>query len=273
MMTVHPPKITVERQCELLGLSRSSFYYRPTGIDPLDLELMRRIDRQYTDTPFYGVRRMTVVLQQAEYEVGVKRVRRLMRQMGLWAVYPAPRLSRNASEHPKYPYLLRGLKITKPFQVWSADITYLPMMNGVAYLAAVMDWFSRYVVAWEISNSLDGVFCVNVLRRALTLGRPNIFNTDQGVQFTSPTFTGELESRGIAVSMDGRGRVFDNIFIERLWRTVKYEDVYLKEYENPKQATAGLEGYFNFYNSQRPHQALNYATPQQAQFGGGVGQS
>jgi putative transposase len=272
MITAHQPKITVERQCELLGLSRSSFYYRPSGPDPLDLELMRRMDRQYTDTPFYGVRRMTVALRNADYEVGVKRVRRLMRQMDLMAIYPKPRLSQNGSEHRKYPYLLRGLEITKPFQVWSADITYLPILSGFAYLAAVMDWFSRYVLAWEISNTLDGWFCVNVLRRALQIGRPEIFNTDQGVQFTSPAFTGELESRGIAVSMDGRGRVFDNIFIERLWRTVKYEDVYLKDYEDPRQAMAGLERYFTFYNAQRPHQALDYATPQRVHFGGRSGQ-
>jgi putative transposase len=261
MITINDSKISIHRRCELLGLSRSSFYYEPTGPDPLDLALMHRIDRQYTQTPFYGVPRMVVTLREAGYGVGAKRVRRLMRQMGLRAVYPKPRLSQNTSEHRKYPYLLRGLDITRPFQVWSADITYLRLARGFAYLAAVMDWFSRYVLAWEVSNTLDGLFCLNVLRRALQIGRPEIFNTDQGVQFTSQAFTGELESRGIAVSMDGRGRAFDNIFIERLWRTVKYEDVYLKEYSDLRGAVDGLDGYFQFYNLKRPHQALDYATP------------
>ena len=266
MIAARELKIPIHRRCELLGLSRSSFYYHPTGPDPLDLELMHRIDRQYTDTPFYGVPRMVVALRAAGYGVGDKRVRRLMRQMGLRAIYPQPRLSLNASEHRKYPYLLRGLEITRPFQVWSADITYLRLARGFAYLAAVMDWFSRYVLAWEISNTLDGWFCLKVLRRALTIGRPEIFNTDQGVQFTSQAFTGELEGRGIAVSMDGRGRVFDNIFIERLWRTVKYEDVYLRDYTDVRGAADGLDRYFHFYNVKRPHQSLAYATPRAVQF-------
>jgi putative transposase len=222
---------------------------------------MRLIDRQYTAYPFYGSRRMTVWLQGAGHAVNRKRVQRLMRLMGLEAVYPKPKLSRAGRGHKIYPYLLRDMTIERPDQVWSTDITYVPLACGFMYLAAVIDWYSRYVIAWRLSNTLDGAFCLDMLDEALRLGKPAVFNTDQGVQFTAEAFTGRLLSAGVAVSMDGRGRCLDNVFVERLWRSVKYEDIYLHGYETVPQLRQGLERYFPFYNEQRMHQALDYQTP------------
>lgn len=228
---------------------------------------MRRIDEEYTRAPFYGYRKMTWRLnKQPGIHVNHKRVARLMRKMGLQAVYPRPRTSVGNKQHKKHPYLLRGLDINRPNQVWCADITYVPMPRGFMYLVAIMDWFSRFVLAWQLSNTLDGAFCLAALRRALRLAQPNVFNTDQGVQFTAGDFTGELETAQIRISMDGRGRVFDNIFIERLWRTVKYEDIYIKEYETVLDLTAGLTDYFELYNYERPHQSLDYQVPADVHF-------
>ena len=255
------PALSVRRQCELLGLSRSSLYYEPARETGEDLRLMRKIDEQYTACPFYGSRRMTAWLTNQGEEVNRKRVQRLMRVMGLEAVYPKPRLSVAGRGHKVYPYLLRGVKIERPDQVWSTDITYVPMTSGFMYLAAVIDWFSRYVIAWRLSNTLDGSFCLEMLEEALRGGSPEIFNTDQGVQFTAAAFTGRLESAGVAVSMDGRGRALDNVFVERLWRSVKYEDIYIQGYDTVPGLHRGLARYFAFYNDERPHQSLGYRTP------------
>jgi putative transposase len=255
------PALSIRRQCELLGLSRSSLYYEPAGETAEDLRLMRLIDEQYTARPFYGSRRMTVWLTEQGEEVNRKRVQRLMRVMGLEAIYPKPRLSTAGKGHRIYPYLLRGVKVVRPDQVWSTDITYVPMASGFMYLAAVIDWFSRYVIAWRLSNTLDGSFCLEMLEEALRGGRPEVFNTDQGVQFTAAAFTGRLESAGVAVSMDGRGRALDNVFVERLWRSVKYEDIYIRGYEAVPELDRGLGRYFVFYNDERPHQSLGYRTP------------
>jgi putative transposase len=257
----------VARQCELLGLSRASYYYRPVAISPQELALLRRLDEQYTRTPFYGVRRMTAVLRQEGYAVNPKRVRRLLRTLGLWALSPQAGTSRKAPEHRIYPYLLRGIAIERVNHVWSTDITYIRLRGGFAYLAAVMDWYSRYVLSWALSNSLEVEFCLEVLDAALARGRPEIFNSDQGAQFTSPAFTGRLLAAGVRISMDGRGRALDNVFVERLWRSVKYEEVYLHDYEGMRDAQRGLGRYFGFYNEERPHQALGYRTPQ-AVYGG-----
>jgi putative transposase len=253
--------LSVRRQCELLGLSRSSLYYQPGGGTAEYLRLMRRIDEQYTACPFYGSRRMTAWLIEQGEEVNRKRVQRLMRVMGLEAVYPKPRLSTAGKGHRIYPYLLRGVTVERADQVWSTDITYVPMTSGFMYLAAVIDWFSRYVIAWRLSNTLDGSFCLEMLDEALSGGRPEVFNTDQGVQFTAAAFTGRLESAGVAVSMDGRGRALDNVFVERLWRSVKYEDIYLRGYEAVPELYQGLGRYFIFYNNERIHQSLDYRTP------------
>jgi putative transposase len=261
MIEAEHPVLSVRRQCDLLALARSGLYYEPQGESPENLALMRLLDEAYTAWPFYGVRKMTAHLAREGQVVNVKRVRRLMRLMGLEAIYPRKRLSVPGEGHKRYPYLLRGLEIVRPDQVWSADITYIRLRRGFLYLAAILDWYSRYVLSWTLSSSLDAAFCVWALEEALARGRPEVFNTDQGVQFTSEGFTGILESRGIAISMDGRGRVFDNIFSERLWRTVKYEEVYLKDYADPREAREGLRAYFRFYDEQRPHQALDYRTP------------
>jgi putative transposase len=245
----------------LLGLSRSSLYYEPGGETAENLRLMRLIDEQYTACPFYGSRRMTEWLTQQGEEVNRKRVQRLMRVMGLEAIYPKPRLSAAGRGHKVYPYLLRGVTIERADQVWSADITYVPMTSGFMYLAAVLDWYSRYVIAWKLSNTLDGSFCTEMLEEALRGGRPEVFNTDQGVQFTAAAFTGKLEAAGVAVSMDGRGRALDNVFVERLWRSVKYEDIYLRGYEAVPELSRGLGRYFAFYNDERLHQSLDYRTP------------
>ena len=245
----------------MLGLSRSSLYYGPGGEVAEDLRLMRRIDEQYTARPFYGSRRMTVWLNEQGEEVNRKRVQRLMRVMGLEAIYPKPRLSLAGKGHRIYPYLLRGVKVERRDQVWSTDITYVPMPSGFMYLAAVIDWYSRYVIAWRLSNTLDGSFCLEMLDEALRAGKPEVFNTDQGVQFTAAAFSGRLESAGVAVSMDGRGRALDNVFVERLWRSVKYEDIYIQGYDTVPGLHRGLTRYFAFYNDERPHQSLDYRTP------------
>jgi putative transposase len=260
--------LSVREQCRLLDVPRSTVYYEPCGPKASAEALMRRLDEQYTATPFYGVERMTAVLRREGLVVGHNRVRRLLRWMGLEALYPKPRLSvPGGPEHRVPPYLLRGVRIERPNQVWSADITYIRLAHGFAYLVAVLDWFSRYVVSWSLSVTLDAWFCVEALREALRLARPEIFNTDQGSQFTSGEWIGELRKAGVAISMDGRGRAFDNIFTERLWRTVKYEDVYLKDYGVADEARRGLGNYFGFYNTDRPHEALGYRTPAEVHFG------
>jgi putative transposase len=251
----------VRRQCALLGLGRSSLYYEPAGETAANLRLMRLIDREYTAHPFFGSRRMTVWLVQQGEAVNRKRVQRLMRLMGLEAIYPKPTLSAAGRGHRVYPYLLRNASIERPDQVWSADITYVPLPGGFMYLAATIDWYSRYVLAWRLSNTLDGAFCLEMLEEALSRGRPEVFNTDQGVQFTAQAWTDRLESAGVAVSMDGRGRCLDNVFVERLWRSVKYEDIYLRGYEGVPELERGLGYYFPFYNARRPHQSLEYQTP------------
>lgn len=255
------PSLSVVRQCQLLNISRSGLYYQPAGISEEDLTLMKLIDRQYLATPFYGARRMAVWLKKQGYRVNRNRVRRLMRIMGIEAVYRRPKTSKPAPGHRVYPYLLRGLEITRPNQVWAADITYIPMARGFLYLVAVIDWYSRYVLSWRLSNTLDDSFCVDALEEALRKGRPDIFNTDQGAQFTGKAFTSILTQHRVRVSMDGKGRYSDNLFIERLWRTVKYEEVYLKAYQDGKEARVGISDYFFFYNTERPHQALGYRTP------------
>jgi putative transposase len=223
--------------------------------------LMRLIDEEYTRHPFLGSRRIREWLRGRGYQVGRNRVHRLMQQMGIEAVYPKPKLSQPGEAHKVYPYLLNGVEVTRVNQVWSTDITYIRMAGGFVYLVAVMDWYSRYVLSWALSVTMEIDFCLAALKQALRRGRPEIFNTDQGSQFTSPKFTGELETRGIAVSMDGRGRCFDNIFIERLWRSLKYEEVYLREYALVPEARAGIGKWFQFYNHDRPHQSLEYRTP------------
>ena len=238
-------------------------YYEPAGETPENLRLMRLIDQEYTAHPFYGSRRMTAWLIGQGEAVNRKRVQRLMGIMGLEAIYPKPRLSAAGRGQRIYPYLLRNVGIERPDQVWSADITYVPLAAGFMYLAATIDWFSRYVIAWRLSNTLDGEFCLDMLEEALAQGRPEVFNTDQGVQFTAQAWTGRLESAGVAVSMDGRGRCLDNVFVERLWRSVKYEDVYLRGYETVPELERGLGRYFPFYNEERPHQSLDYRTPSQ----------
>lgn len=251
----------MRRQCELLGVNRSGLYYQPLGESQENLTLMRLLDEQYTRTPFYGSRKMVEWLATQGFEVNRKRVSRLMALMGIEAVYPKPKLSQPEEGHRIYPYLLKGVDVNRVNQVWSTDITYIRMAQGFLYLVAVMDWFSRYVLSWSLSLTMEIDFCVEALRSALRRGRPAIFNSDQGSQFTSEKFTGELAAREIAISMDGRGRCMDNIFIERLWRSLKYEEVYLKDYRSVSEARAGIGKYFRFYNQERPHQSLQYRTP------------
>jgi putative transposase len=253
--------ISVARQCELIGLARSSFYYEPQQESELNLVLMRLLDEQYTRTPFYGVRRMRAWLSTQGHQVNVKRVGRLMRVMGVEAIYPKPRLSVPAPGHRIYPYLLRNVPIVRVNQVWSTDITYIRLRGGFVYLVAIIDWFSRYVLAWEVSVTMDVAFCLSALDWALRTARPEVFNSDQGSQFTSLDFTRKVEEAGSQMSMDSRGRYLDNIFVERLWRSVKYEEVYLKDYATVGEAVAGISTYFEFYNHQRLHQALGYRTP------------
>ena len=255
------PSLSLVRKCALLGVSRSSVYYRPMAASAENLSLMGEIDRQYLETPFYGSRRMRAWQERRGVRVSRKRVQRLMRAMGLRAIYRRPSTSRRSPEHSVYPYLRRNVRITQPNQVWAADITYLPMARGFIYLVAVMDWHSRYVVAWRLSNTLEAGFCAEALEEALGKGRPEVFNTDQMSQFTSLEFTQVLMEQGVKISMDWKGRYQDNIFVDRLWRTVKYEEVYLKAYARVLEAQRGLEDYFGFYNGLRPHQALGYRTP------------
>jgi len=251
----------------LLGLTRSNVYYQPAETPPDDLRLMRLLDEQYTACPFYGSRRMTAWLIRQGEVVNRKRVQRLLRIMGLAAIYPKPRLSAAGAGHRVYPYLLRGVAVERPGQVWSADITDLPLPGGFMYLAATIDWYSRLVVAWRLSNTLDGSFCQEMLEAALATGTPAVFNTDQGVQFTARAFAERVERAGAAVSMDGRGRCLDNVFVERLWRSVKYEDVYLRGYESVPALERGLTAYFRFYNHERLHQSLGYRTPAEVHAG------
>jgi len=255
--------LSIRRQCELLELDRSSYYYTPGEETAENLDIMRRIDRLYVKWPFLGSRRLVEFLWREGVDANRKRVQRLMRLMGLEAICPKRHLSANGAKHRVFPYLLRGLEIVRPNQVWAADITYIPMRRGFLYLVAILDWYSRYVVTWRLSNSLETAFCREALKEALRAGSPDIFNTDQGVQFTSDEFTQVLRDAGVQVSMDGKGRVFDNIFTERLWRSVKYEEVYLKAYEDGWETEKSLGRYFGFYNTLRPHQALNYQTPEE----------
>jgi len=255
--------LSVRRQCELLGLNRSSLYYLPTGESDFNLLLMNKLDEQYTRTPFYGVCKMTEYLCQLGHEVNEKRVRRLLRKMGLEAVYPKPNLSKRHPEHKVFPYLLRGLEINRCNQVWSTDITYIRLNKGFVYLMAIIDWHSRYVLNWSLSTSLEAEFCIDTLAETLEVLQCEIFNTDQGSQFTTPRFTDLLLEKNIQVSMDGRGRALDNIFVERLWRTVKYEKVYLSDFQSVQDAYTGLKEYFEFYNHDRMHQSLDYRTPAQ----------
>lgn len=254
-------RLSMARQCRLLGLTRSTVYYHKRPTPEEDLALMAAMDKQYLRTPFFGSRRMQAWLQAQGQQVNRKRVRRLMHLMGLEALYQRPRTTTASAADPKHPYLLRGMVITRPNQVWAADITYIPMAHGFLYLVALMDWHSRYVLAWRLSNTLDSAFCMDALEDALSKGAPEIFNTDQGSQFTSAAFTGLLKEREIRISQDGKGRYRDNIFVERLWRSVKYEEVYIKAYSQVLEARAGIGSYLMFYNEERPHQALGYRTP------------
>lgn len=258
---VNDPDFTIEKQCELLGVSRSTYYYEMSHDNAFNLAAMREIDQLYTLYPFYGKRRMSVELKKKGYAVGVDLARTLMRRMGIEAIYPKPNLSQPHLGHKVYPYLLRGIKIKRRNQVWSTDITYIRMRNGFLYLTAVIDWYSRYVLAWKLSNSLDGVFCREVLLEALKKGVPDVFNTDQGSQYTSIEFTKILMEAGIQISMDGRGRAIDNVWIERLWRTVKQEEVYIRDYADGLEAHKSLGEYFCFYNEKRPHSSLGYLAP------------
>lgn len=255
-----PP--SMRRQCELLGLNRSSLYRECAAPDAEELALMRRLDELHLELPFYGSRRMAQELREAGLVVNRKRIQRLMRIMDLEAMVPKPSASRPAPEHPVYPYLLRNLTVSRVGHVWAADITYIPLARGFAYLVAIMDWYSRRVLSWRLSNTMESTFCVEALQDALSqFGAPEIFNTDQGAQFTAETFTSVLLGRGTKISMDGKGRCIDNIFVERLWRSLKYEEVYLNPYDNLVEARAGIGRYLEFYNNRRKHQALGYQTP------------
>jgi putative transposase len=248
--------LSITRQCELLGLPRSTRYYQVRGETCENLALMRRIDEQYIKTPFYGSRKLAET-----FGVSRKRIQRLMRLMGIEAIYAKRRTTWPSADHKIYPYLLRNVEVQRPDQVWATDITYLPLRHGFLYLVAIMDWYSRHVLSWRLSNTLDVGFCLEALDEALSVKQPEIFNSDQGSQFTSTAFTDRLAAHGVAISMDGRGRAIDNVFIERLWRSVKYEEVYLKDYQDGWEAEASLEAYFRFYSHERIHQALGYRTP------------
>jgi putative transposase len=262
MIEADHPRLSVTRQCDLLGLPRASYYHRPKPVAEENLRLMRLIDETYLAYPFFGSRQMTRWLKRQGEKVNRKRVRRLMRELGLEVIYQKPNLSRAQAGQRVYPYLLRDLAVTRPNQVWATDITYVPVVGGFAYLCAVIDWHSRCVLAWELSNTLDASFCVLAVQRALAAhGTPEIFNTDQGCQFTSSEFTQPLLTRGVKLSMDGKGRCLDNVFVERLWRSVKYEEIYLKSYRSLVDAHAQLDTYFRFYNERRPHSVFDGATP------------
>ena len=254
-------QISIVKQCNILGISRSGYYYSPRPESPENLKIMRMMDEQYLKTPFYGTRRMHAHINYQGYSVNIKRIRRLLHLMGLEAIYPKPNISKHLPGHKIYPYLLNGLSINNINKVWSSDITYIPMKSGFLYLVAIIDWYSRFVLSWKISNSLDSNFCVDALDEALKLGCPEIFNTDQGSQFTGERHTSRLKSNEIKISMDGKGRAIDNVFIERLWRSLKYEYVYLNAPETGKELYHGLYDYFNFYNNERYHQSLGYQVP------------
>ncbi len=259
--------LSVRKQCSLLGINRSGLYYVPCKASEEDERIMRELDEQYTKTPFYGVEKMTAHLHRSGIRIGHNKVRRLMRKLGLEAIYPKPRLSISSPEHTAYPYLLGGLKIKRPDQVWATDITYIRLAKGFVYLVAVMDWFSRHVLSWNLSTTLEAEFCVSALKSALLLATPEIFNSDQGSQFTSGIFIKVLKETGVRISMDGRGRCFDNIFVERLWRTLKYEEVYIHDYMSVANARDSIARYFDFYNTERLHQALDYKTPTEVYLG------
>ena len=259
-------QISVQVQCRLLGLSRSSYYYKPLGESEENLTLMLLIDKLHLKRPFLGAPRITAALKRQGYEVNHKRIERLMRLMNISAIYPKPNTSKPAVGHKVYPYLLRNVQVIQPNQVWSIDITYIPMAKGFLYLVAIIDWFSRFVLAWELSNNMERFFCIETLKKALQIETPSIFNTDQGSQFTSNDFTKVLLDKNIQISMDGRGRALDNIFIERLWRSVKYEEIYLHEYLDGKHLWKSLDEYFKYYNYERDHQSLKYKTPAEVYF-------
>ena len=261
MVQHNHPELSIRKQCELLDLNRSTYYYELQPENEYNQLLMNLIDEQYTRTPFYGSPRLTAWLRRQGHLVNRKRVQRLMGLMGISAIYPTKNTSQPGEGHKIFPYLLKGFEVNRPNQVWSADITYIRLRLGFLYLVAIMDWFSRYVLAWALSNTLDVNFCLEALKGALRKGHPDIFNTDQGSQFTSDDFTGILLGNKVQVSMDGKGRALDNIFVERLWRSVKFENVYLNNYESAKDAYRGLRDYFEFYNNERPHQSLDYRTP------------
>ncbi len=270
LLDIKNSALSLTRQAELLGISRSGIYYQPRPVNPFTLTVMEEIDRVYTDWPFYGARRIARELKREGLPVNRKRIARLMRLMGIEAIYPKKNLSLPDKQHRVYPYLLKGLTIDQVNQVWGVDITYIRLRSGWAYLVALMDWYSRYVLAWRLSDSLGSEFCVEALAAALKINLPGIHNSDQGSQLTSQDYVGTLEANpSIRISMDGRGRAFDNIFIERLWRTVKYEEVYLKEYTDFMDAKSQLNNYFRFYNQRRLHSALNYQTPAEVYFKGG----
>lgn len=258
-------ELTIQQQANLLGVSRSSVYYHPTGPSAKEVAAKHLIDRIYTDYPFYGVRKITVEINK-HFPISCPTVRRYLREMGLFAIYPGPNLSQKHPGHKVYPYLLRHLVIHRPNQVWGTDITYIPLGHGWMYLVAILDWFSRYVVAWELSDSLEIAFVLACVDQALNLAQPEILNSDQGSHFTSPQYTDRLHARNVQISMDSRGRALDNVFTERLWRSVKYEDIYIHEYQMPRELRLGLNQYFDFYNHRRPHQALGYMTPAQVHF-------
>jgi putative transposase len=265
MIEPEHPRLSVVRQCQLVSISRSGFYYRPGGETPLNLTLMRLIDEQFLETPWYGSRQMARHLRREGYTVGRKRVRRLMAMMGLEPIYQRPRTTIPHPGHRIYPYLLREMVVDRPNQVWCADITYIPMRRGFLYLVAVMDWSTRKVLSWRVSNTMDVEFCIEALEEALArFGRPDIFNSDQGSQFTSPRYTGVLQAAGVRISMDGRGRWMDNVFIERLWRSLKYECIYLHAFETGTDLRAGLTSWIGYYNARRPHSTLAGRTPDEA---------
>ena len=263
------PDLSIARQTELLDISRSGFYYKPVPVSPEEIRIMGYMDKIFTDYPFYGSRRIKHELEEKPYDISICRehVQHLMRQMGLEAIYPKKRTTIPNQQHLKYPYLLKNLPIIRPNQVWGTDITYIKLMDGFCYLVAILDWFSRYVISWQLSETLEINFCLENLQRALQINIPEIHNSDQGSHFTSPLYTGQLTAHpGIQISMDGRGRCMDNIFTERLWRTVKYEDIFIHDYRSPNEARQGIGQFFNFYNDKRKHQSLDYRTPAELYF-------
>lgn len=260
------PQIALKTQAQLLGLSRASLYYMPVGPSAQEIAIKHRIDEIYTLYPIYGSRRMKAVLCREGWTISRPTVQRYMREMEIAGIAPGPNLSKRHPEHKIYPYLLRGLRIERPNQVWGVDITYIRLLKGWMYLVAILDWFSRYVLAWELSQTLEIAFVLDAVKRALLVGKPHIWNSDQGSHFTSPQYTQLLLDADVRISMDGRGRAMDNIFTERLWRSLKYEEVYLKEYPSPRHARQGIDQYLNFYNHLRPHQSLDYRTPAEAHF-------